>query len=288
MKLNYQLDISEESSSILHTPRLISQQLPFYVHTCGHFYAGKDYFTEREEQDNYLLIYTVSGEGYLMYRGREYVLKPGHVFFINCHEFQYYKTGSTGNWELRWIHFNGSACKCYFDMINEDSLKVVQLNDVSEINRHMNEIVTLIIKNDINTDIMISMLLTNIITELSTTRNKSESNRNYAQHISMLEKIIDYICCHYKEDIKIKDLLKTAHLSEFYFMRLFKKHTGVSTYEYITNYRINKSKMLLKETEQAIYQIAAEVGFSNVNNYIRDFKKVVGTTPLKFRNYWVS
>ena len=28
--------------------------------------------------------------------------------------------------------------------------------------------------------------------------------------------------------------------------------------------------------------------FNNVNNYIRDFKKLVGTTPFKYRNYWIK
>lgn len=288
MKLNYQFDLSEESGSLIHTPSLLSQQLPFYAHSCGHFFAGREYFTEREELDYYLLVYTINGEGYLKYRGREYLLMPGQVFFINCNEYQYYRTGNVGNWEFRWLHFNGSACKFYFDLINEDSLNIVQLNDVSEINRHLNEIISLILKNDFKTDIMISMLLTNIITELAVNRYDSERNKNYARHKIMLDRTLDYICSHYRENIKIKDLLKSAHISEFYFMRLFKRHTGVSAYEYITNYRINKSKLLLKETNLTIYEIAGEVGFSNVNNYIRDFKKVVGTTPLKFRNYWVG
>lgn len=288
MKLNFNMDISEESSSILHTPSLISQQLPFYANDSGHFFAGKGYFTEREELDNYLLIYTVSGEGNLRYREKEFLLKAGQIILINCHEYHYYKTGDTGNWEIRWLHMNGSACRHYFDILNEDSLSIVNLSDVSEINRHMDDIFSLILKNDFNTDILISMLITNIMTELLVNRNNSASNKNYMQHVNMLEDVIDYICCNYRENIKIKDLVKIAHLSEYYFMRLFKRHTGVSAYEYLTNYRINKSKKLLKETEKPIYQIASEVGFCNVNNYIRDFKKVVGTTPLKFRIYWVS
>ncbi len=288
MKLVYNLDISEESSSLIHTPSLLSQQLPFYMHICGHFHAGSEYYTEREALDNYLLIYTVSGSGYLKYKDREYWPKPGQVFFIDCNEYQYYKTGNTGAWELRFLHMNGSACRLYFDLLNEDSLNIVELADTSEINRHMNEIPALILKNDLNSDIKISMLLTGIITELVVNRHNPKSSKSYEQHRNMLENVIDYLQCHYREAIKTRDLLKIFHTSEYHFMRLFKRYTGVSAYEYLTNHRINKSKQLLKETALPVFEIAYRVGFNNVNNYIRDFKKVVGTTPLKFRNYWVG
>ena len=288
MKLLYNLDISEESSSLIHTPGLASRQLPFYVHGCGHFHAGGGYYTEREALDNYLLIFTVSGSGYLKYKEREYWLKPGQIFFIDCNEYQYYRTGNAGAWELRWLHMNGSACRHYFDLLNEDALTVVELADASEISRYLNEIPSLILKNDLNSDLKISMLLTNILTELVINRHNLKNNKSYAQHSSMLESVIDHIQCHYREEIKIKDLLKIFHTSEYHFMRLFKRYTGVSAYEYITNHRINKSKQLLKETTLPVFEIAYRVGFNNVINYMRDFKKVVGTTPLKFRNYWVS
>ncbi len=80
---NYLLDVSEKSRSFIYTPSLIAQQLPFYVHNCGHFYAGRDYFTEREGQDNYLLIYTVCGNGALKYKNAEYRLSPGQIIFTN-------------------------------------------------------------------------------------------------------------------------------------------------------------------------------------------------------------
>jgi len=215
-------------------------------------------------------------------------LKPGHVFFINCNEYQYYRTGEEGDWEIKWVHFNGSACKFFFDNINEDSLNIITLPDTSEFERHFNEIPATILKNDFHTDIKLSMLLTNILTELSINKHNPAGNKILTQHSAMLERAIDYIQAHYTENIGIKDIIKPAHTSEFYFMRLFRKYTGVSAYEYLTNFRVNKSKLLLKETGLTVCEISGMVGFNNVNNYIRDFKKVVGTTPLNYRNYWIT
>jgi len=63
---------------------------------------------------------------------------------------------------------------------------------------------------------------------------------------------------------------------------------GTSPYEYLINFRINKSKTLLKETSLTVNEISVMVGYNEVTNFIRDFKKYLGTTPLKYRNYWIS
>lgn len=288
MKLNYLLDITEESISIAHTPSLASQQLPFYIHSCGHFYAGSGYYTERAGLDNYLLIYTVSGSGFISYRDREYVLGAGHVFFIDCKEKHFYKTGDMGSWEIKWVHFNGTACKYYFNVINADSFNVITLSDSSEFKRFLDEMPGAIYKSDLHTDVMLSMLMTNMLTVMVINRLNPFSNKSFNQQSFLVEKAINFMQVHYMENISIKDIVRNLHVSEFHFMRLFKRYSGVGAYEYLTNYKINKSKSLLKETDFPVSDIAYRVGFNNVNNYIRDFKKLVGTTPLKYRNYWIK
>lgn len=288
MKSNYFLDISEESSSVIHTPSLLSQKLPFYLHNYGHFFAGKDYFTEREGLDNYLLVYTVSGSGILLYRDQEFSLTPNQTFLINCSEHHIYKTAPCGLWEIKWLHFNGCACQNYFDLINSDLLSVITLIDSSEIIRFLDEIPSLIIKNDRFNDIKFSMYITNILSELVLNKISPINNNKFPEHNLMVEKAISYIHKNYANKVNMSDLTKLIHTSEYHFIRVFKKYTNVSPYEYLINFRINKSKSLLKETGLSINEISNKTGFNNINNYIRDFKKLVGTTPLKYRNFWIS
>lgn len=71
----------------------------------------------------------------------------------------------------------------------------------------------------------------------------------------------------------------------FYMSRIFKRKTGICPYQYLTRIRVNKSKQLLHYSELPITQIAEEVGYQDVNDYIRSFKIPTGTTPAKFRKY---
>lgn len=288
MESKYLLDLQSKSVSYNHTPSLVSRQLPFYVTECGHFLANTGYFTERQEYDSYLLFYTLSGSGYLKYRGEEYSIRPKQVFLINCYEYQYYKTDAEGFWNFKWVHFNGAASKNYFDLINDDSLRVITLSDTMEIERQMDGILNLILEGDMLIDIKLSMLMTNILSGLIIEKASPVNRKKFSEHNLLVNKVIAYIQSNYSSKINMKDFLNLVHMSEFHFLRLFKKYTGVSPYEYLINYRINQSKTLLKETTLTVNEISYQVGFGNINNFIRDFKKLVGTTPLKYRNFWLS
>ncbi len=127
MELSFLMDINEQSTSILNTPSLVYQRLPFYIQNVGHFYGQKNYYTERQGQDNYLMIFTVSGSGYLKFRGQEYICNPGQIFIINCNEYHLYKTNSTEFWEFHWIHFNGIGCDGYYNLIYGESFELINI-----------------------------------------------------------------------------------------------------------------------------------------------------------------
>ncbi|GAA0135156.1 hypothetical protein YSY43_19960 [Paenibacillus sp. YSY-4.3] len=67
------------------------------------------------------------------------------------------------------------------------------------------------------------------------------------------------------------------------FSHHFKKEMGQNFKEYIDRLRIQRSVQLLRESEETLESIAAQVGFTNTSSFIRSFKKIVGTTPGQYR-----
>ena len=72
-------------------------------------------------------------------------------------------------------------------------------------------------------------------------------------------------------------------MSKCHFIRNFQKQLGSSPLQYINRYRIEISKEALKYTNKSINAICIDIGFSDVNNYIRKFKEFNGLTPLEYR-----
>lgn len=284
MKLKYALDIGEKSTWFVNTPSELSKRLPFYINEYGHYMAGPTYFTERQKQKNYLFIYTISGKGYLKYSQKEYVLEPHQAVIIHCDNYHMYKTFQSDIWNFKWFHFNGTSAKEYFTLLNQDGLNILTVNDPATFENMVDGLFSLPHINDIPSNVKLSMITTNIISFLIMNRFTPAKSKKYSEHRSDIEKVINYIYNSYQKKIDIDDLVKIACVSKYYFIRLFKNHTGVCPYDFIINYRINKAKELLRTTDYTIGEICVMTGFNDYNNFIRGFKKVVGITPLKYRS----
>ena len=98
-----------------------------------------------------------------------------------------------------------------------------------------------------------------------------------------LEQAIAFIRQNYPRKLKLGDIAAATGLSEFHFNRQFKKSTGCTPYQYLIQYRIDRAKQLLKRDCYTVTQIAQLCGFSNQSYFIKQFRQMVGSTPLRYR-----
>lgn len=99
----------------------------------------------------------------------------------------------------------------------------------------------------------------------------------------VIDTVKKYIHDHLREDIYISDIAGKVFLNEQYLMRLFKKNTGLSILEYITDARLWMAKQLLVKTDHPIKWVADSVGYGNYSYFTKIFKRSVGVTPVEYR-----
>ncbi|HHY82012.1 MAG TPA: AraC family transcriptional regulator [Clostridiales bacterium] len=92
-----------------------------------------------------------------------------------------------------------------------------------------------------------------------------------------------YIKSHWKEPFDADKTAKAACLSKSHFIKLFKKHAGVTPYEYYINYKISKLKEVLLDTNLTIAQAFTECNMNYNGHSARLFKKKVGVSPSQYR-----
>jgi len=80
-----------------------------------------------------------------------------------------------------------------------------------------------------------------------------------------------------------EEVAQIVRLSRSYFSINFKKYTGMSFNEFVREERIRWAQMLLIEREDLISDIAQEVGYEDVNYFIRVFCEIIGMTPGEYR-----
>ena len=103
-----------------------------------------------------------------------------------------------------------------------------------------------------------------------------------------IQRIIEYIDHHYKEDLSRTILADMVYLSADHLARIFKKETGETLVKYITDKRINAAKELLSDTKTPIAQVASEVGYDNYSYFTKIFKEKTGFSPGDYRKHHAS
>ena len=115
------------------------------------------------------------------------------------------------------------------------------------------------------------------------TRNINEARLLTPVQQTVVNTALKYIDEHYKEELTIDKICAKVSFSKYYFCKIFKEHTGMTLHQYLTEYRVNKSKEYLTYSKLPIHAVALEVGFKNTLNYSRSFKQYVKMTPSEYR-----
>lgn len=92
-----------------------------------------------------------------------------------------------------------------------------------------------------------------------------------------------YIEEHYAEDLSRNKLAEMVFLNEDYLTRIFKKQMDISLSNFILQTRLNAAKDMLKNTTDAVNNVASAVGYPNYSHFSRLFKKSVGCSPNEYR-----
>ncbi len=116
--------------------------------------------------------------------------------------------------------------------------------------------------------------------------NKFPGIKNNKQHeyVEKFMMVCDYITDHCTEKITVDDLADLAGFSKFHFARLFKKFSGMSSYEYLTQKRIAYAERLFFEPNISITEVAMRSGFNSLSTFNRIFKAAKNCTPSEYKN----
>jgi AraC family transcriptional regulator len=99
-----------------------------------------------------------------------------------------------------------------------------------------------------------------------------------------LKRVLDHIGDNFSEDLSLSQLAAVAGMSPHYFAQLFKMSTGYAPHKYVLLQRIERAKQELRDSQHNILEVALTVGFQNPSHFARMFRKIVGTSPSRFRN----
>lgn len=93
-----------------------------------------------------------------------------------------------------------------------------------------------------------------------------------------------WIDAHADRDIDLDAVAKQAGVSSFHFLRIFSSVLSVTPHQYLVRSRLRHAARLLTEDTRPITSIAFDVGFGDLSNFVRTFRRAAGVSPRSFRN----
>ena len=121
------------------------------------------------------------------------------------------------------------------------------------------------------------------ITRLNYTNKETRADAEQGRITCIVSRAMDYISDHYMEPIRVEQLAKYSHLSETHFRRVFTEYMHMGPLEYINTVRIRTACEHLKKTEEPVADIAHKCGFTTNSTFNRNFKQMMGVTPVEWR-----
>lgn len=99
-----------------------------------------------------------------------------------------------------------------------------------------------------------------------------------------VEMIKKYINENYATDCNVEEMAEIIGFSPNYIRKKFKKSTGMTILEYVTEVRLQKAKLLLKDHRFKVKDVSLQVGYDNISYFTHLFKKKNGVTPNEYKN----
>lgn len=279
---NFTEDIDNRSLWITATPSTTTLSLPFYIMEAGHFLARRDYAVKREQHNSFLLLYTFKGNGTLCSMDTQVDLSPESCAIIDCHTpHEYY--AKSEQWEFFWIHFDGSGVRALLEILYPAGLQAITIKNAPSLELLLNKLLKLTEHNDIISCSDASSHMHSLFHLLLQSALESEHNHKKENPDKDIVAAVEFIQANYPYPITIDDMIQEIPISKYHFIRCFRRIMGVTPYSYLTNYRINMSKILLRSSDKSIADIAEACGFLDTSNFITQFKKHTGVRPTHYR-----
>ena len=107
-----------------------------------------------------------------------------------------------------------------------------------------------------------------------------KQKRNY---LPVIEKVKLFMNDNFREDISLQQLAEMGNMSIFHFNRLFKKITDNSPYRYLLTVRLQQARLQIRNTSQAVTEVAFAAGFESLEHFSATYKNCFGKAPSSDR-----
>ena len=246
---------------------------------------------------DYEFIVVTEGTLYLRYMNEDFTVEAGEYLFLPPSNSK--RVGIKKAYcSFYWIHFTVNldsfpACILPAEFDYYKRADCILLPQISFVPRPERLIIQMKKLQDLDRDnypeITLNTFVTAIITELyGQIYTEIPKDGDLLNNKQIYSDIVDYIKRNISKNITVNEIADYFGYSSKYLSRLFSELRGLSLKQFILSQKIETAAFYLTDSDRSITEIAAEVGFSDVHNFSRAFKKAKELPPTEYRNTYAK
>ncbi len=273
-KVRY-INIKEE---IVNFPLNDNDNCLFHIEMAGISYCDGTYKIERTNSSVYVFEFILSGQGTVVYNSKVFHPSAGDIYILHQGSNHVYYSDREDPWIKIWFNARGRLIKHLIDAYELGSVNHIQGLDLGILFNELYE--RLQSKKDSSEEKLsgAAVVLHEMIQQIYLWVNQSKSVNN-----SEAFKIKHFLDLHVEDDVSLQDLGRYVFRSPAQVIRMFKKQFGKTPYDYLLEKRMQTAKLLLKNTNLMVKEIAFKLNFTDEHYFSNRFKEKTGMSPNEFR-----
>lgn len=272
-------NVSPSSDYYMYSPSLGAMEMFFYPLCIGHFVYEPGYTLRRSSYDSFLLMYLENGCMTLEAENRTAGVSAGEFVLLDCYRPHAYS--SPQGCESVWCHFDGPVARAFFRNITSRLGCVFSMADPSPAVEILLSLLESFRQGKPVQEALVSRQISDLLTGFLLS---SPQPLFVSREPSAVEKAAARINEQFDQNLTVEDLAREAGLSQYHFIRSFKKETGFTPHEYLVHTRLNTARYLLKNSRLSVKDICFRTGFSSESVFCGAFRRHTGLTPSQYRN----
>ncbi|MBQ9116085.1 MAG: AraC family transcriptional regulator [Clostridia bacterium] len=248
--------------------------VPFKRAIIGITYPISDYSVRRPETTVINLFeYVLEGEGEVLLRGKWQRVQAGDMYILRQGEEHVYRSCADSPMKKIWINYTADYMPAFMDAYGIES----GIYRTEHARRYFDRIYDHAQDRVADNYVCLSVAecIHGIIHSIALEKKENDGTDVY--------KIREALNAAIYEKLSLDQLAAQLHISKSNIIRVFKKHYGITPYEYLIGLKIDTAKLLLKNTQMTIGEIAERVQISDQHYFSSLFLSRVGVRPKDYR-----
>jgi AraC-like DNA-binding protein len=267
-----------------------------------HYQVGQEWNYQHVNNPYSRLYYVTEGKGSISHHNRTFDLVPGGLYLIPC--FTTVDMTCSDHFRHYYVHFTSrtqtgldifSILNTIYDtkakahgidrslfdrlLANNPNRELSEYDATKPIYRQVLERAEKLDQDKSAANILETNALMRLLLSPFLMNQDHPQTANTLHGLSRFRDVFEYIHDHLDSPITLEELAGLVNLNPTYFSNLFAKLMGIPPIQYINRRRIEKAQQLLLSSDDPLYHIATQVGFTDVYYFSRLFKQYVGLAP---------